>query len=707
MSEADLCNMIAGQVSRILQREMGEGAEFQHTQRSGPNYEAGTKAPPETSRLWRTVVGNWRSHDIGPDVVPFTTAERLSLQGNIAHIKDASGRQLVTLTERFTNVVERDSGAEVVLTERGNRRRGVRGAGLSQLTKEESENFISVMEGRTLELDQYGIYKNEVGSMNVQPISEKVAHAVGIMRQYLKDSSEELDRTGVMGYKAFWKPENYWPIMHETSVLKTQEFQRKTIDGMALKIAKQDGRSYTTPNDYAAATAYFDHYGNKQYAKVGANIQRERTWDVGEGRITDPMRVFELYSQQKMKALYEKRIFGDRAAEHSYPDLVQELRGAIVASDPRPRIRQQVDAYISDTFGIVPSDPTFHSALMQGLNGIQGLKLSLSVVKNASQTGNTWLATNGPSTLRAISAYIKNSEVTHGIPARDFAAMMGSVGDQAAREATLWSAQGFTGRAVEQVLRYTGFTKVEQWNRSFAGIAGSFYAEQQAKLYAATNKQIYRRQLIELGITPDRAVESIRATGGLMLEDKLLAGQKIINSTQFRARQADLPFFATQNPDLWRSLLTFRTFSLNQVRLMHDLAHKRPGRVLLFGSTIMPAIGMGINFAHDVIYNDIIGAPRTRLQDNQTALGSYLEAAGAAGSFGMISDAFYTAYMAGENQSFKNFFVPPAISTADDMLMITGQIARGRFPQAARTIGRQLGGLGAAFTRATFGLENE
>lgn len=675
---ADLCSTIASQISSMLDREMQQGLEHQPTQRP-------TEMHNDT-KWWRTVDGMF-ARDVGPAVPPLATAERLSLLGNVSHL-GPSGSDLATKIERFQNVKDFYSRADYTFLQR---------SGVSKLNKEESVNLIQHLEGRTHELDEFGIHVYAPGTKPVEPMNQRVASVANSIRAYFADRDQLASRE-IDGYKSFGS--NYFPIMHETDTIRGAAFREKSTQGLAKKIASADGRTTVLPNDVAQANLVFDHHINRQFASTSSNLQHERLWDVGEGRILDPNKVLSHYSDQFWRTLHEKRIFGQRSSEHAMPDSVLAMMGGIEQQYPGNNgIKNRVQALVQDTFGIIPSDPTFNNAIVKGLQGVQTFKLSLSAFKNASQTGNTWMRTNGPTVLKALDAYARDSEVHFGIPVSEFRGMMASVVDNAMYEATLFQGQGRLGAISEGILNYTGFTPVEKFNRTIAGVSGAFYAQQQAKLLVSTGKQRYAKQLLELGLNPERIVAN---SGELLLEEKLLAGQKIINATQFRARQSDLPFFATQNPSMWRALLTFRTFSLNQVRLMQDMAHKRPGRTALFGLGVMPSIGMGVNFARDTFTENVIGIPPSASKANQDGMASYLEAAGAAGSFGFISDALYAGYMTGENSSFKDFLVPAMLSSADDYLMAAGQLARGRFPQFAHTVGRQFGGLGSAFAKSIF-----
>ena len=694
MAEPDVCGIIARQVANALDREMSQAADVSPHARAARQPKQG-----ERTRLWHTPEG-WLAHDIGPKVVPLSISERISLKGNISGWGVNSNR-LATLVERYENQSDIYSRGDFTFLNMELRRAGLR-HGFDSLSTREGTNVIELIEGRTLELNQYGIHVHDPGSMQIAPVSQNAQRAAEVIKAYLADRDTLAVTENIANYKSFGP--NYFPIMLKTEKFDNK-FQQRAVDGLAEKIARQNGRTFATTDDIGAANLLYENYINKQYAKVGANIQRERIWDVGEGRITDIKEVMSRYSQQYWKAIHEKRIFGERATEHAFPDSVRALMGASelearIAGVSPLRARQEVDTLIQDTFGIIPADPIFNSTVVRTLNSLQPLKLSLSVFHNASQTGSTWMATNGKSVMQAVLALVTNSEKHFGIPARDFAGMMASVYDEALYNATLWQG-GPLSRVGEAILKYTGFTPMESVNRAIAGISGAIYAQQQARLLVRTGAMRYRRQLQELGINVERLMDNFKKTGSaeLALEEKLLAGQKIINGTQFRARQSDLPYFATNNPQMWRALLTFRTFAINHSRFIINQAHRKPGRTLLFGLGVMPTIGFGVNFLHDAAVYDLPGTDRPASQENQDGMSNYLEAAAAAGSFGYVSDLLYNFYQAGELRNYARMFTPAAVSSAEDLILATAQTVRGNFGPALRTWTRQLGGLGAGLGR--------
>ena len=576
---------------------------------------------------------------------------------------------------------------------------------VAKMTPEEVSNLAQVIEGRTHDVDAHGMYIHDPGTMIIRPMNQRVAQVAPLMKEYFdarRELAEKIDIEGFKGRKA------YFPEFYKTDTVSTDKYRLQAIEGLAAKQARAAGRSSPLAEDYSAAQSTFELYVGPQYAKVAANLQKQRFLDMGEGRILDPMEVISRYSHQFWHAYYKKAIFG--ATKDGHPEgfplsiaqaLGQLQKDAVDGKLPKgvfapnsQAIMHQAEALVRDTLGIHPHDPVMNSAIVRTLGNLQTLKLSLSVFKNATQTMNTWYATSLPSVFKAVKALLTNSEVTMGLSAREYAGMMASVFDNALYEATLYQGSGVLGKMGETLLKYTGFTTMEKVNRAVAGLAGSFYADRQAKMLVQTGKKRYATALREMGINPEQAVAQ---GGALSAEQMLLAGQRTINSTQFRSRLSDLPYFATQNPGLWRMLLQFRTFSFNHARLVSDGVKRHPARLALFGTTLMPLAGMGVNFMNEQFKEQVFGITP---DEAPSGVARYLDGASTAGSFGIFSDMLKTTAM---GHDFKGYLTPPVLSSVEDYLNIAAALGTGETDVAARYIGKQFGGLGSAFVKAQWG----
>jgi hypothetical protein len=675
----DLCATIARQLAQGLDRDAGERAAAPPQQR-----ELGTNA----DGFWRTFDGHF-ANDIGSPGPQLTNRERLSTRGRVQSFGDA-GADLANRIVRLEEYADIRHTADV---------RAVRPF-LQGMSAEEHRNLFEVLEGRSLgNVTPKGVYAEQPGTRQVQPISPRVQRAIPIVQEYFQRRGEELEAKGIV--PNFRVRRNYVPEMYETNALRSAKFKERAIEGIAEQQARAAGRTVVDAADRDTARMVMERYMGKQFALNAPNLWEMRTLDLADGRILDMNKVFALYAHQYWRTVGEAALFGPRLHPHQAPLAALELAEQAVASAQGKSLAQHtVDAYMRDTFGIYPSDPTLNSTAVRTLASMQTLKLSLSVIKNASQSLNTAMRTSFPTLMRSIFQYMRNAEASEGIAARDFAHMFASIADSAVYESTLFPTivQDAAGRAGEFVLKYTGFTPVEKMNRVLAGFSGALYAQRQAERLVEGGSRAAEKRLLELGIDPAR----VRASNGeLTLEQKLMAGQRVLNETQFRARVSELPFFA--NTPWARMLLMFRTFSINQTRLMWDQMSRRPTRMVAFGAGIMPVAGIGINLARQAFTQGLMGAPPPGGPPDD-AYSTFFEGAASAGSFGYLADLLAYAYNnAGTGRSF---FEPTMLSTLDDAVMV-GHYIMNRKPAAAyRMFTRQFGGLGAAFGRVTAPPEN-
>ncbi len=679
MPISNRCSAIAGQIGKFVDRTMQQEKELQPTQRVGKETDGG---------FWRDHQGRLMTNH-GPDYPALDTKERISVIGKLAGLGE-SGNKYATDIERFQNLVDIHHSHDMIPI-----REATRG-----FKKEEWVQTFEVLEQRTHEMNEHGRYIHAPGSKNIQPANERIALAAQRIKEYFDWTAKLAEKENVEG---FARLDNYAPIMHETNTLRNEKFRQKAIQGIANDFSKREGHANVTPDDMARAKLVFDEYVGGQFAKVNANLQRQRVFDFGEARIMDETAISN-YSKQFWHTLQEKYIFGERKTMSAFPGRAIGLADEIVAQNPGNQgVRVLVDAITQDTFGIRPSDPIMHSEIVRGLGALQALKMTMSVIGNATQSVNSIMATNLKSAAKAIESLAHNRDIFPGIGAREFRAMLGSVMEDANRQATLWQGGAdMIGRIGTNVLKYTGFTSIEKYNRSLAGLMGAFYAQQQVEGLVSTGAKRYAERLIELGINPERVMAS---KGVLALDDMLIAGQKVINATQFRSRLTDLPAFTTQSPDLFRALLQFKTFGINQTKLMVDQGLRRPVRTAMFGLAVMPFTGMMVDMARDTVKEDVFGAPRAPYKDQQSGLQSYLESASAAGSFGILSDLANSMAM-DDSTAIKNVLLPPIGASVGDYLLATSQLAKGNFAGLGGNLGRQFGGLGAAFVHGPLGVDD-
>lgn len=571
-------------------------------------------------------------------------------------------------------------------------------------TEQEWANLREVIEQRSAQGLLPGKRMPPVGSKSVAPMNENVRIAAEFLNSrpgsggLLDQLATIAEQEGILKQRE----KNYWPIIYPTSLLEEQGFKETILKDRALefaqkRIAKQRGVKTSSVSvtekdligeDYANAKLIFDRYIIPQYAVVAPHIEMGREWDVA-GRIDDPRILIPTYIRQMWRRIVEKRVFGERDHFHDFPRKAKELLGQIQINNGDNAYNEAL-TMVKDFVGITPSDPTMNSVILRTLSNMQGLKLSLSALRNASQFMNTALRGDFSSLAKAWYLYLKDGEL-QGFNVRELAKDIGGAADLALYESTLYRAHDRFGKFVEKTLQATGFTPTERMLRVFSGLSGAIYANKQAQRFLNGAKDAAQR-LLELGIDPT----DVRRNGGITHQDMLLAGRRFIDETQFRTRAADLPFFA-QTP-LWRFLLQFRTFSINQSRFLVRELQRRPARTLLFSFGAMPAVGFGLQLLQDMAL-ELLPWFEPRKHETRSGLEIALESWASAGSFGLLSDFAWAAFMSGESKMFANFFTPPGIGTLNDLTTIIGELGRGKGTAAFRDFARQFGGLGAAFGR--------
>jgi hypothetical protein len=680
------CGVIAGQVAKKLDDANEQGREVQY------NYRVGQ--PKGDQGYWRTREGFFMN-ELGGTVPPLNMKERISLTGKVNGMGEA-GAELATKGERFQNLAELHHRSDMTGIDKFTK----------GLTEDEWKNVISVIEGRPLTLNKHGMYVYELGDLPQQPMNARTAVAAEALKNYFAARRDIAQNELTAGFGA--KQGNfYFPIMHDTEVIKTRGFSDRAAQGMAEKIRNNSSKPPgLTQSEWEAqslgqARMVYDRYLKSQQAKIAHNIEHDRRFDMGEGRVLDGNKVMNIYTKQFWHEVEAKRVFGEKPGIGHFPESAARLLGQIQEEFSADHVNvKYAQAYINDLFGVHAFDPMMHGKFMSTLGGLQALKMSMSAVRNViTGNANTIFRTNSISWLKALDAMAVNREIFPGVTAREFKSMMASIIDEAVVQSTLFNGEGIVARMGEGMLKYTGFTSGEMFNRTMAGLAGVFYAEQQAKGLVTSGSVRYAQRLAELGLD----VEKIRAAGGVLeSHEQLLAGQKIINATQFRSRMTDLPALASHSPAVWRGLLQFRTYPINQMRLLYDQLQRRPIRTFIYATGLLPGVGYGINFLSELEKGVFPGYEQSKIQQRQGAWGDYLEAIAASSAMGLAGDVTYASYLAGETSgtSFIRLVNPPMMGTLEDAMLAYGQIQRGNLRGLAFNVGRQFGGLGSGFMKS-------
>lgn len=649
---------------------------------------------PDT--YWKTLNGHLLQ-TVGPGTPELNPNDYISLFSRVQG-RAAAGEELSNKIKAGLNMIDINSSAYTWRAQEFTK----------GFTPEEKLNWYEVMWQRSGKDLKPGERMPAPGSQQIEPISERVRAAVEFLNA-TPGSGGLLDHLGGIAEGDGILKERLarygTPIMYPTEVLENANFKRDAHNSLAreqardrlAREAKAAGREPPTaavtdadiqPEDLTNARMIFDRFVVPQYAVVAPHLELGREWDVA-GAITDPDVLLPVYIKQLWRRIAEKRIFGERDHLHDYPTKMKELLGTIESTHGKKAYDEAL-ILAKDFVGLNPADDVMHGTIARTLGNIQGLKLSMSAMRNLTQLTNTAMRGDFDSLVKSFGLYVKDGEL-NGYNVRELAKDIAAAADLALYDSTLYKGQDAFGRVVEGVLKYTGFGPVEKINRTLTGISGAVYADKQARRLLDGSTSASAR-LLELGIDPD----GVRASGGISTQDMLLAGRRFIDETQFRTRAGDLPFFA-QTPE-WKFLLQFRTFAVNQTRFIIREVQRRPERALMFALGAMPAVGFASDFMQDAALQ-LLPWFEPRKRDKRSFQEGYIESMAAAGSFGLVSDLAWASWMAGDSKAFANFFTPPGIGTLNDMSAVVGEVARGKGRQASRDFFRQFGGLGAAFGR--------
>lgn len=220
--------------------------------------------------------------------------------------------------------------------------------------------------------------------------------------------------------------------------------------------------------------------------------------------------------------------------------------------------RQQMlraEEYARTMLGTVRRSATYsdEKALTDYLRALNTPKLSFSAITNLGQSLNTLLGSD----LRALGYGLRVAFTDKGFQdALQSGAILQSV-----MHRVLGYAGG--GRTFgDAMLKYSGFSWSEMFNRIVASNAGMNYLGRQASLLQRfPDNQILRARVEELGQDVEKVIAS-----GITREELLRAGNIFSAKTQFLNDPASLPMFASSP---WGQVLfQFKNYAYNQTRFV-------------------------------------------------------------------------------------------------------------------------------------------
>lgn len=252
------------------------------------------------------------------------------------------------------------------------------------------------------------------------------------------------------------------------------------------------------------------------------------------------------------------------------------------------------------------------SSLARTLTSLQiASKLAFSVIPNASQSANTLIANGFRNTFRG---FLDGTSQIARTKARRDRLILHTLGTtdglwEAMRNSIVTSPRTRSERLAMRLLRATGFTAVERFNRGLGAMAGkqtilrTLYKAARGDI-RGRHLDVARRQMGELGINLDQFVRGarpivqrnprIRMNQFEDLIDDVLGKSEIRGGVPIRfgalerameaaTRQTQFLPDATRRPLWWRTpegriITQFKTFAFNQGRFIRDAVLNEAGR---------------------------------------------------------------------------------------------------------------------------------
>lgn len=209
---------------------------------------------------------------------------------------------------------------------------------------------------------------------------------------------------------------------------------------------------------------------------------------------------------------------------------------------------REVDNLVRTITGQIRRQPARHQVSF-ALRMIQTPKLAYAQILNIGQNLNTLLASDVGSLAYGLQSAFTDKGVQNALKS---GAILQSL---MRKQLSYIGGSGFG----ERILKYTGFTWTELFNRTVAANAGMKYAQKTfAKLKANPTNKFLRWRLEELGISPDTALNR----GNLIERELLRAGNLMSSKTQFLSEPLYLPAWAS-SPE-GKVVFQFKNFAFNQ-----------------------------------------------------------------------------------------------------------------------------------------------
>lgn len=531
---------------------------------------------PKLSSLWLQLRPLWRNDngavDLGglaralENTTIYATGDWLisSMRTRLAHEGKGAGRKIDELLHRTKKLGEVEAGrASWDLLQ----------SGLMELTREEAFDLMDAMEGRAkADLDP----KVAAAQQQVTSVFDNLANTAVALGMKIKRNGKWLP---------FHKRKDWYPHVFPSNDELSSGPVREDVAANMVRtgFSADKAAAYKAIDSYTAFMGGGNRPGflieemmraNPEFGPGDAmlylqqfreNIRRHGSLEHSrEMQIAlplhdpDPRRVLPVAAASAARRLSEVAHLGQNDER-----LLNEIADIIMAGGNGDLVTKWADSIL----GRIRQADDKESQAVQFLTGIHVLKLGLAAAQNLGQMANTWISTDTATFWGTVAsaAYSKANRDAM----RRTATQSGATLDPVLHEMHDYKHAGKVETAGRALLKYTGFTTVERWNRVIAAETGRRWA---LKLHGAAKRgdQQAAAMLQELGVDPKK--DALNAT------DELVAASTLVDMAQFRSRPEDFPTWAST--PIGKLLFQFKGFAYNQTRFLlnETLGELRAGR---------------------------------------------------------------------------------------------------------------------------------
>jgi len=529
---------------------------------------------------------------------------------------------------------------------------------LEKLTPIEKESFVVFMnEGKITP----GLSSK---AKQIADITRTLTNATGdILEQLSKETGFRVQTQ--KGKRLFFQKKNFFPNEPDMDILGTPEGR---LDEIRHLVNTKQVSSVETATEIVdliikRRSPQIDQEAIKlaglKFPRVAKEIKGERVFNL-KNIIRDPVVAYDRFFDRIHKTIARLEQFGanDEILVNQLADIAKTGGDAISAT-------KIADGLLGRTL-----DDRDLSRMIGTLRGIQGIKLSLSFVKNAPQGFvNSWIRTRSfKSATKGFFNAIKNRE-----GARELAQSAGAIANEAHRKyissITGQAIQGKRSKFLEFSLK--AFNASETANRIVAASIGEEYVAKNLvpKFLKNPTNKILRKELKGLGID---AAELLKRKGQLTEKETLGAVNEFVRQTQFGADELELPIFWTT---AYGKLLTqYKSFSFNQGKLLKNMMKIDPLGTTSRLAIISTLVGIPVNKLSKALRGQF---KTEKEQDN--FLDEVLQGFMTIGGLGVISDVTESAKFG--KQGLLGFIGGP---TAGTIASIGTPLAKGDVQEVAR-----------------------